>query len=629
MAQPQQQPWLRCSLQLALILCLCCPATRAAPQDARVHPTPQEECVGSGPDVCGVCAGDGSSCELVSGTFSRSALPVGYHKVLDIPSGAQRITIQETIKSRNYLALRTATGQSVINGNWAINRPGHFQAAGTQFTYRRPNEIRSRAGESISAQGPLTQDLHLYVIYQQPNPSINYEYILPKSHRLATESSHNSTHSHILPLVETHAVDERDNLVPSNSVTPKPLPLYTWVAMTTTPCSSTCGSGKRQIYFSCVERATQTTVPGDFCSHSVRPAPQQETCSSQHCPAFWDVGEWSECSRTCGLGLQHRQVLCRQSQGRHGNITSIVTVETQQCGHTEMPETSVPCQLQICSEWHIRTDWTECSVPCGVGQRRREVVCVSSLGDVDDDDQCNLAMKPPQLQNCDMGPCARSWYFSSWSHRCSADCGVGWRSRSVVCVDGAVSALPLDGCEGERPAQLSACDLGSCQHRVEWYTGPWGQCSSECGNGTQSRGVLCVVQSAGQLEVTSGSNCSHLPRPPDTQPCRLSTCGAQWYLTDWSSCSRSCAGGYRVREVRCLNDVMAPSDGCDPGLAPESREDCNTQPCQPDRDGWCRDLHFNCELVVQAQLCVYDYYRSTCCASCSRANHRNARPAGR
>lgn len=53
------------------------------------------------------------------------------------------------------------------------------------------------------------------------------------------------THTHTLVLSEeTDIIDERDNLVPSNSVTSKPLPLYTWVAMTTTPCSTTCGFGK-------------------------------------------------------------------------------------------------------------------------------------------------------------------------------------------------------------------------------------------------------------------------------------------------------------------------------------------------------------------------------------------------
>lgn len=65
------------------------------------------------------------------------------------------------------------------------------------------------------------------------------------------------------------------------------------------------------------------------------------------------------------------------------------------------------------------------------------------------------------------------------------------------------------------------------------------QCSSECGNGTQSRGVVCIVQNNGQLEVTSDDRCSHLPRPPSGQTCYLKSCGAQWYMTEWSSVSSS------------------------------------------------------------------------------------------
>lgn len=59
----------------------------------------------------------------------------------------------------------------------------------------------------------------------------------------------------------------------------------------------------------------------------------------------------------------------------------------------------------------------QCSVPCGLGQRSREVVCVSNQGDVEDDEECNVNLKPDTLQNCDMGTCARSWFTSLWSQR--------------------------------------------------------------------------------------------------------------------------------------------------------------------------------------------------------------------
>uniref|UniRef100_A0A8C1CK01 ADAMTS-like 7 n=1 Tax=Cyprinus carpio carpio TaxID=630221 RepID=A0A8C1CK01_CYPCA len=167
-------------LQMSILLSLLCPPTVPVPWDNDSSSSPGEGCEGFQVDVCGVCAGDGSSCELFSGTLFLSVLSVGYHKILDIPTGAQRIKVQETQKTRNYLALKTATGESVINGDWVIDRPGQFYAAGTQLTYKRPNEIRSRAGESITAPGPTNQELHLFVIYQQPNPAVYYEYILPK-----------------------------------------------------------------------------------------------------------------------------------------------------------------------------------------------------------------------------------------------------------------------------------------------------------------------------------------------------------------------------------------------------------------------------------------------------------------
>uniref|UniRef100_A0A673LDP6 ADAMTS/ADAMTS-like Spacer 1 domain-containing protein n=1 Tax=Sinocyclocheilus rhinocerous TaxID=307959 RepID=A0A673LDP6_9TELE len=150
-------------LQMTLLLSLLCPPTEPVPWDNGSSSSPGEGCEGFQVDVCGVCAGDGSTCELFSGTLFLSVLSVGYHKILDIPSGAQRIKIQETQKTRNYLALRTATGDSVINGDWVIDRPGQFYSVGTQLTYKRPNEIRSRAGESITAPGPTNQELHLFV----------------------------------------------------------------------------------------------------------------------------------------------------------------------------------------------------------------------------------------------------------------------------------------------------------------------------------------------------------------------------------------------------------------------------------------------------------------------------------
>ncbi len=73
----------------------------------------------------------------------------------------------------------------------------------------------------------------------------------------------------------------------------------------------------------------------------------------------WDIGEWSECSKSCGLGVQYRQVLCRQT---YSNRT--LSVHSSLCQQTDRPETSSSCQLKICSEWQIRSDWSPVSDSC-------------------------------------------------------------------------------------------------------------------------------------------------------------------------------------------------------------------------------------------------------------------------
>ncbi|KPP57308.1 hypothetical protein Z043_124988, partial [Scleropages formosus] len=113
-------------------------------------------------DMCGVCGGGNTTCRVVSGVFTHALTKVGYHKIVEIPEGATKINVTERIKSRNYLALRSRSGRSIINGQWTIDRPGKYEGAGTMFTYRRPSEISSTTGESILAEGPTNEILDVY-----------------------------------------------------------------------------------------------------------------------------------------------------------------------------------------------------------------------------------------------------------------------------------------------------------------------------------------------------------------------------------------------------------------------------------------------------------------------------------
>lgn len=68
--------------------------------------------------------------------------------------------------------------------------------------------------------------------------------------------------------------------------------------------------------------------------------------------------------------------------------------------------------------------------------------------------------------------CARATFDCN---QCSAECGQGNRTRVAICLTNHMTHLPLDSCEGERPPEVTLCDSGPCQNRLEWYTGPWGQ----------------------------------------------------------------------------------------------------------------------------------------------------------
>uniref|UniRef100_UPI00398EFD9F thrombospondin type-1 domain-containing protein 4-like n=1 Tax=Pristiophorus japonicus TaxID=55135 RepID=UPI00398EFD9F len=603
-------------------------------------------------DKCGVCGGDNTTCKVVSGTFKQTIMSVGYHKILEIPEGATRINVTEMTKSRNYLALRSHFGQPIINGNWAIDRPGSYEAAGTLFKYKRPNEISTTAGESFIAEGPTSEILDVYVIYQQANPKVQFEYVLPTDNVVSSHSLPHTAGQHLEEAFNgqlSYSVDgevyvlhesEVGNFVngvlanqlqsrdyqkrPEEGINswgegPRKKREFNWKQVGSTECTATCGSGSRVLIFKCVNRNTHEEVSENLCEIAMRPTPEEEACNTQPCPAYWDLGEWSECSKTCGPGIQHRQVLCRQV---YANRTT--TVQPERCRHLERPETTTTCQLKICSEWQIRTEWSECSVPCGVGQRIRDVKCIDNLGDIVDDEECNMQLKPADTENCDMGPCAKSWFHTDWSARCSAECGTGIQTRSVVCLMNHISSLPLEGCGHEKPGDVRSCNFGPCNENVKWFTGPWSQCSADCSNGTQIRSVVCLKKTDDKLMVIDTLECSHLERPASEQSCHLRKCDVKWYTTDWSACSKSCEGGYRVREVRCLADDMTQSSSCDSFLMPVDKEVCNTDPCIPEIDESCRDMYFNCNVVVQARLCVYTYYKTACCASCAKARRRAA-----
>ncbi|XP_077175711.1 ADAMTS-like protein 4 isoform X2 [Paroedura picta] len=677
-------------------------------------------------DSCGVCGGDHTTCKLVVGNFSDTDVPIGYHRIMEIPAGATRILVKEMTRSPNYLALRSHGGKSIINGNWAVNPPGRYEAAGTVFVYSRP-ESDKQEGESLTAEGPTTEPLDVYMIFQQDNPGVSYQFfvalerpessaadihappqgigplqthnfvpaqlpipasqsgrsrvvvpppvssgqsgrsrvVVPppvssgqsgRSHAVVPppvlSSQSGRSHAVVPPPVSSgqsggsHAIVpprvspgqsgrspgtlQRNVRIPPMPPPPPPLQHsselardFYWKRVGNTECSATCGKGSWQAVYRCTSRALQEEAAEEMCQLLPKPAVSEEACNMEPCPAYWDVGEWSACSKSCGLGSQHRQVLCRQVYANRSTM-----VHPQRCEQLEKPNATQECQVQLCSHWEVRTNWSSCSVLCGLGHRTRHVRCVSNEGYLLRDSDCPGNPRPKTSEACDMGPCVRTWFYSDWSSTCSAECGPGIQRRAVVCLSSNANEPTEENCVGAKPADMRSCNGGPCQRVTRWYSGPWSPCSADCGTGTQRRDVICVSKLGSDFNVTDGSECSHLERPPSLQSCTGSACKARWFSTAWGACSRTCVGGVQVREVQCLTQNKTLSQLCPPELKPAKKRSCNHQPCIPDLDENCRDKYHNCPVIVQARLCVYSYYKAVCCASCTHAlERRHAGPS--
>lgn len=445
------------------------------------------------PDACGVCQGDNSTCEFVSGVFTRQYTQNDYYEVIDIPAGARHIRIAEREPSDSYLALRNTRYQYYLTGSWMVDWPGEFQFAGTTFTYRRPYQNP----ESLHAPGPTTEDLVVEILLRESNPGIEYEYTIQK---------------------------------PQLVVEVPPQPVYKW-NITVTPCSATCGGGVKRIIVECIQDNV-TVVDDSLCPIADMPRERARPCGHVNCPARWVTGQWRACNQECGGGLQKRSVFCVRTMADGRNKT----VKNKHCT-ADKPKRWQSCNVEDCpAEW-VTGSWSECSRTCGDGFRERDVTCQSVNPNGQqrskEESECSSMVKPKNRIPCMETTCPLNvqWFISAWGS-CSQTCGPGKRSRVIKCshVDnqGQYRELPERQCSHLQRPNLSTtkpCSEGACRvqrERGQWTSGEWGECSVSCGGGTQARAVLCVgTVSSAYVE------CNEATKPAQTQICATERCNSE------------------------------------------------------------------------------------------------------
>lgn len=109
-------------------------------------------------DFC--CHSNSNSNNICIRFYNRgnSSFRPGYTNALVIPAQSRNIIIEEVSGSPNYLALRSASGDFFLNGNWYIQWSGDYDVAGASGHYSRKHNR-----ETFKTKGPITEDLHVMV----------------------------------------------------------------------------------------------------------------------------------------------------------------------------------------------------------------------------------------------------------------------------------------------------------------------------------------------------------------------------------------------------------------------------------------------------------------------------------
>lgn len=215
-------------------------------------------------------------------------------------------------------------------------------------------------------------------------------------------------------------------------------------------CSVSCGTGHRTRSVSC---------PSGQCHPEDRPKYaeycENGLCSSNEKPSLWLVTEWSQCSESCGTGLQNRLIACHH----HKN-----------CSEDSKPESRRACSSdkQCGGQW-FTGPWSECSDSCtGIAKQKRNVLCVVKIRGqvhITNEMTCSARLKPEEEQPC-RSSCPPKWYFGEWES--CIGCPNGVQRREVKCLD--AHSKHTHGCDHENmPIAKRQCTCQKVEESREKY----------------------------------------------------------------------------------------------------------------------------------------------------------------
>jgi hypothetical protein len=318
-------------------------------------------------------------------------------------------------------------------------------------------------------------------------------------------------------------------------------------------CSVSCGVGvqsrEREVKVSRVDNQ-------ELCPHTH----ETKECFEGACPVHCEVdnwGKWSRCNKECGGGIKARSRVTLRNPKFKGNKCP-PSSEVMDCNEAACDQ---DCQV---GQW---SGFTTCTKTCGRGTRVRDRAVVQpQVGDgaiclpVREEEWCNPADCPVDCEWGDWGQ------FDG----CDATCGFGHftrtRERDVTAKnDGAE-------CAGST-SHTAQCILQQCEHPCpvsDW--GSWTDCPAECGvEGKQMR--------TRSTDVDDQQDCPDMEqdRDCDVIPCDVDCVWSEW--GEWSECSKDCGNGQKTQTRSIVTAQSGQGQAC--GGESEATAHCG-QPCPVD-----------------------------------------------
>ncbi|NXV53133.1 ATS14 metalloproteinase, partial [Uria aalge] len=270
-------------------------------------------------DKCGVCGGDNSHCRTVKGTLAKTPKQPGVLKMFEIPAGARHLQIEEMEPASHSIAVKNqATGNFILNAKGKEAKSQVFIEMGLEWEY-----TVEHGKESLKTSGPLHEAISVLVIPQEEETrsSLMYRYII---------------HEDLLPVIG------------NNNVLLEEMDSYEWALKSWSQCSKACGGGIQYTKYGCRRKSDNRMVHRNFCDNGKKPKPIRRRCNLQECSQpTWVAEEWGPCSKSCGkLGVQARAVQCVQRLQDGTNRTLHTKYCPGQRPETRRPCSRLPCPAQ-------------------------------------------------------------------------------------------------------------------------------------------------------------------------------------------------------------------------------------------------------------------------------------------